>query len=303
MATTIQRDSLDRLEDKIEYLLKFVTIMSELVLLLGLAYAGFKLAHKGATPEILDQIWLVSQVLALDLSAPGLFAMAAQARERGDDRRARWAIRIAIVLIIMSILTMVEGAVTSYLPGIPKPVILYVTLFMMIIRAGAAVGYSVFRRLHKAAHTAPPIAAQAVQVAPVQPEPQLIDYEEIARHLLPLITAQRTQESEPEEVVEEAAFVDTDQMPIVNIAEYRSLQNTETEEQQVVNTPQSKITQKLSTRSASSSATPGATKSAPTAKQKAQRIARRNPGISAPELANKAGISRQYASQILKQQA
>src|SRR6266496_1853420 len=97
------RDSLDTLEDKIEYLLKFVTIISELVLLLGLAYAGFKLAHKGATPEILDQIWLVSQVLALDLSAPGLFAMAKQARDNNDPERAKWAIRIAGILITMSI--------------------------------------------------------------------------------------------------------------------------------------------------------------------------------------------------------
>lgn len=152
MATITQQQqgtSLDKLEDGIEYALKFVTIISELVLLIGLGYAGFKLAHKGPTPDILDQIWLVSQVIALDLSAPGLFAMAKQARDNGDEKRAAWATRIAVILIIMSILTMAEGAITSYLSNIPEDVTKYVTLAMMIIRGGASVGYSVFRRLQK----------------------------------------------------------------------------------------------------------------------------------------------------------
>src|SRR6266516_3040209 len=150
-------DSLDKLEDRIEYLLKFVTIISELVLLIGLGYAGFKLAHKGPTPDVLDQIWLVSQVLALDLSAPGLFAMAKQARDNNDPERAKWAIRIAGILITMSILTMAEGAVTSYIPNVPEDITRYITLAMMIIRGGAAVGYSVFRRLQKAERPTQPL--------------------------------------------------------------------------------------------------------------------------------------------------
>jgi hypothetical protein len=286
------RDSLDILEDKIEYLLKFVTIISELVLLLGLAYAGFKLAHKGPTPETLDQIWLVSQVLALDLSAPGLFAMAAQARDLGEEKRARWAIRIAIILIVMSILTMVEGAVTSYLPGIPHAAILYVTLTMMIIRGGAAVGYSVFRRLHK--------AEKYRSITPAQTVPaQQIDYQEIVRHLQPFIAQPVADVSGLTEQVQQLrATVEAlatkneptgnTEAQIVDIEDYRN-------EQQPAQQPRAKVTRKLST--------PSATKSAPTAKQKCQQIARRNPGISASELATKAGISRQYASKILAKRA
>src|SRR6266516_1578040 len=286
------RDSLDTLEDKIEYLLKFVTIISELVLLLGLAYAGFKLAHKGATPEILDQIWLVSQVLALDLSAPGLFAMAARAREQQNVERAQWAIRIAIVLIIMSILTMVEGAVTSYIPNIPDDVIRYVTLAMMIIRGSAAVGYSVFRRLHKAANVAPvSVANLAVEEVAI-----LAQLEALQQQVVQLTMQQIAPVVAPVVDMEEETCVSTEVPFIDDITAYRMRQENGAALSIEMETPRAKVTRKLSTKVSIE-------KGRETSRAKALRILKRTPEITASDLAQRAGITRQYASQILKQQA
>jgi hypothetical protein len=55
----------------------------------------------------------------------------------------------------------------------------------------------------------------------------------------------------------------------------------------------------LSTKAATKSATKPRASSGQGAKQKAQRLLKRNPELSAPELAKKAGISRQYASKII----
>src|SRR6266487_4072391 len=254
------RDSLDTLEDKIEYLLKFVTIISELVLLLGLAYAGFKLAHKGATPEILDQIWLVSQVLALDLSAPGLFAMAARAREQQNVERAKWAIRIAIVL--------------------------------MIIRGSAAVGYSVFRRLHKAANVAP------VSVAVPSPEEHAIvaQLEALQQQVVQLTMQQIAPVVAPVVDMEEETCVSTEVPFIDDITAYRMRQENGAALSIEMETPRAKVTRKLSTKVSIE-------KGRETSRAKALRILKRTPEITASDLAQRAGITRQYASQILKQQA
>lgn len=303
MATTSrQRDSLDTLEDKIEYLLKFVTIISELVLLLGLAYAGFKLAHRGPMPETLDQIWLVSQVLALDLSAPGLFAMATRAREQGNEKRAKWAIRIAIVLIIMSILTMVEGAVTSYIPNIPQVVILYVTLVMMIIRAVAAVGYSVFRRLHKAANS-PVVPAVAPSVEENAIVAQLENLQQQLLHVTAQLEAVKIapvspmseQESEPSEDQIENA----EESGIVHIEDYLSEQFGNTDSLPVVNETVNRkaITRKLHAPSKKT------TESRSNARANAAKVLKKYPGIGPSELAQRAQISKSYASKILSEMA
>jgi len=141
---------LEWLDNGIEFALKFFTKIAEIVLLIGVGYAGYKLAHRGPSNAAFDQIWIVSQILALDLSAPGLFAMAKQAQESGQVERASWARRIAIILIVMSILSMVEGAAQYFLPGISQDFITWASFLMMIARCGAAVGYSVFCRLQKA---------------------------------------------------------------------------------------------------------------------------------------------------------
>jgi hypothetical protein len=158
---------LEWLDNGIEFALKFFTKIAEIVLLIGVGYAGYKLAHRGPSNETLDQVWIVSQILALDLSAPGLFAMVKQARDSGQVERASWARRIAVILIVMSILSMVEGAVEYFLPGMSKDVITWASLLMMIARCGAAVGYSVFCRLQKA-ERATQLAIQPTQ-SPTQP--------------------------------------------------------------------------------------------------------------------------------------
>jgi hypothetical protein len=170
MATVAQQQEqaanwrdLEWLDNGIEFALKFCTIIAEVILLIGVGYAGYKLAHRGPSNEALDQVWIISQILALDLSAPGLFAMARQARENDQQERAAWARRIAIILIVMSILSMVEGAAEYYLPGMSKDFIIWASFLMVVARCGAAVGYSVFRRLHKAERPG------QVAIQPVQP--------------------------------------------------------------------------------------------------------------------------------------
>ncbi len=162
---------LEWLDNSIEFALKFFTKVAEVVLLIGVGYAGYKLAHRGPSNDLLDQVWIVSQILALDLSAPGLFAMARQARENDQHERAEWAKCIAITLIVMSILSMVEGAAEYFLPDVPKDFITWASFIMMIARCGAAVGYSVFCRLHKAERSTQ-LSIQPVQtpVHPVQVE-------------------------------------------------------------------------------------------------------------------------------------
>jgi hypothetical protein len=166
---------LEWLDNGIEFALKFFTKIAEVILLIGVGYAGYKLAHRGPSNETLDQIWIVSQILALDLSAPGLFAMAKQARDSGQVERAGWARRIAIILIVMSILSMVEGAAEYFLPGISKDFITWASFLMMIARCGAAVGYSVFCRLQKAERST------QLAIQPTSPPTSPLHDEQVAR--------------------------------------------------------------------------------------------------------------------------
>jgi hypothetical protein len=78
--------------------------------------------------------------------------------------------------------------------------------------------------------------------------------------------------------------ISTEENNVVDIAEYR-------EEQQEVQHPAQQKAPRL--------ATPRSTTGATNGKQKALRILQRHPGLSALDLARKAGISRQYASRIL----
>ncbi|SRR6266487_1467904 len=167
--------------------------------------------------------------------------------------------------------------------------------------------------------------AQAV-ITPVQPAPAAapsvpvqIDYEEIARQLMPLVAqevrqivpdttgmveqlhqlradleALTRQSAQQMEASESNTDVNSD-VHIVDIEEYRN-------EQQPAQQPRAKVTRKLSTRTPKEPKE-GATKSAPNMKQKALKVLQRNPDLEPVELARKAGISRQYASKILAERA
>ena len=154
------------LDDSIEFVLKFCTKIAEIVLLLGIGYAGYKMSQHGHSNETLDSIWIISQILALDLSAPGLFAMARQAKERQQDERATWARRLAFILIVLSMLSMVEGAAEYYFHGIDPQFIAIASFSMMIARSGAAVSYSVFCRMHKAERVSVSITPQPIVTQP-----------------------------------------------------------------------------------------------------------------------------------------
>lgn len=137
------------IDDGIEWILKACSKLAEMVLLIGIGYAGYKMTQHGNTNANIDAIWIVSQILALDLSAPGLLAMAKDAQENGETERAKWAKKIAGIMIVLSILSMVEGAAQYYFHNINGTAIDIASFSMMIARCGAAVGYSVFCRLHK----------------------------------------------------------------------------------------------------------------------------------------------------------
>lgn len=168
-STTTQKWSdLVWMDEGIEVGLRFISKLAEVVLLIGVGYAGYKIAHKGGTPPTLDEIWLVSQVLALDLSAPGMFASAKAATRAGELERAKWAKAIGISLIAMSILSMCDGAIQYYLVGlIPANIVTWSSLIMTIIRCAAAVGYSVYCRYSKVD------TEEVVSPQPVQPAQNL----------------------------------------------------------------------------------------------------------------------------------
>ncbi len=147
---------LSGMDTVIEWMLKAFMILAEVVLLVGIGYAGYKMAQHGNTNPGVDTVWIVSQIIALDLSAPGLFVMSREARERGDTSRASWATGIAVTLIVLSILSMCEGAIQVYFPLAKGWGMDALSLFLLISRCVGAVCYSVFRRLHKSGRHAPP---------------------------------------------------------------------------------------------------------------------------------------------------
>jgi 2-oxo-4-hydroxy-4-carboxy--5-ureidoimidazoline (OHCU) decarboxylase len=172
-------------------------------------------------------------------------------------------------------------------------------------------------------------------ITPAHPPPVQNDYQEIARQLLPLI-AQEVRQALPDttgmgEQLQQlrvnledvttlllppsATKSETSPSTPGNSAEYRSLQDLETEDEPFVDTreqhvvhaanerPQARITQKLSTTRAKSTAKMSTTNARVTARQKALQLLKKHPEMNATTLAKKAGITRQYASKILAEQA
>lgn len=167
------------IDDGIEWILKACSKLAEVVLLVGIGYAGYKMTQHGNTNANIDAIWIVSQILALDLSAPGLLAMAKDAQENGETERAKWAKTIAGIMIVLSIFSMIEGAAQYYFHDINAHAIDIASFSMMIARCGAAVGYSVFCRLHKSQRR-----TQLVMVAALQSQidAQLHEMEHMRQH-------------------------------------------------------------------------------------------------------------------------
>jgi hypothetical protein len=178
-------------------------------------------------------------------------------------------------------------------------------------------------------------------IVPAQPSPAQIDYQEIARQLLPtlcdelkqaipdtiniveqvsntveavyatqleqlrthleeataLLLAQYTAKSEQDSVHEEDTSEDSEQTPMVNIAEDRSDQESEQcEDTASVHNLSPKVTRKLYTKK-SSHVSPQNGRG--DARAVALRILKKYPDIGPSELAKKAQISRSYANRIL----
>jgi hypothetical protein len=177
---------------------------------------------------------------------------------------------------------------------------------------------------------AQPVITPAQPVAPAMA--QQIDYEEIVSLLLPLI-AQEVRQAVPDtngmveqlhqlradvegltqriakspETIDETEN-ETNITSVEDAKFHLKLQENETDlETETLPTPRItvKLKQERSTaKKASSVETKSETNNARgTARQKALRVIKRNPDINASELAKRARITPQYASQILKQQA
>lgn len=171
-------------------------------------------------------------------------------------------------------------------------------------------------------------------VTPIAPTPAAapVDYEEIARQLLPLVVQEVRQivpdtTSMVEQLQQLRANVEEltvsvatppaakseppdepEQENIVNLQSYRQVHDDETDlEPETGPTP--RVTVKLNQeRSAAKRSTSIETKREPvktggTAQEKALRILKKYPDINATELAKKAQITPQYASRILKKQS
>lgn len=288
---------LEWLDDHIELVLRFLTKIAEVILLIGVGYAGYKMTVQHSN-EVLDRIWIISQILALDLSAPGLFAMAKHAKDAGQQSRADWAQRIAITLVVMSILSMVEGAAEYFFRNIDNNALTICSFTMMIARCAAAVGYSVFCRLQKASRV------QADQTAQPQPSPVGADPPVPPVDLTPLLD-KITQLTDQVEKLQSERITDT----VPTLEETQNGHSTDTQidtgDDTETDTPENTNNITLLSSRRTNQRTRGDTKThtanSSDKASRAKRHIRKNPQIGATELAQKANISVTYARKLLAQ--
>src|SRR6266487_1730268 len=216
------------------------------------------------------------------------------------------------------------------------------TTSMIDLRCYAGWAYAVLETLYATTRVGKRmmegVAAQVQVVNPIaQPvlQPAIeIDYQEVARHLTPVVSDQVAQlrtelstqwttetqhlrsqledigslmltqfaaKSEPENETDDEPATEN----IVDMQSYRQVQEDETEyepDDETEMAPAPRITVKLAPerKRAKSSAKREPAKSSGTAQEKALRILKKYPDINAAELAKKAQITPQYASRILK---
>ena len=117
---------------------------SRFILLVDLGYAGYRAithttgaAHASSQGTTLDAIWLVSQILAFDLSAPGLERIAREAETRGDKKTADSTRATKWAGIVLASLTFVEMGLIQ-LNWFPEYLPVF-SFFLMVGRGVASV--------------------------------------------------------------------------------------------------------------------------------------------------------------------
>lgn len=115
--------------------------LAQLILLLAVAYAAYKVSPGHVDNTLLDQIWIIGQMIALDVSAPGLARIAKKEREAGNEDRANQLKKISKVLLWMGILTGAEVATFSFFPHIDGNIKNVVSWALMIGRVATALLY------------------------------------------------------------------------------------------------------------------------------------------------------------------
>lgn len=283
--------------------------------------------------------WLTNTILGvqavtLDIAGFGLASMAQQALASGETEAARKAKDTAYWLIALMMITVLSVSIGTLWPT-AKTYTDIADKVLILIRVAATVWYGhVLHDLRQ--HTRPMVfipeleaqlanlsqqvttmqqaltsqrinyAVLAQQIAPLLPAPEVPNYALLAdqmmtqvlhlmsekeQHMISALTALQAELHEvtvaAKEQQEEQQKSD-EESNIVDIADYQEM---ETEVQQEEQQPKQQRASQVSTNGATN------------AKQKAQRILKRTPDISASDLAKKVGVSRQYASKIIAESA
>jgi hypothetical protein len=274
----------------------------------------FEWFFEGLAIVTVPAIIICSIVIAGALSAPSAFANAA----------GQALIALAIILMNAAIEGAMLGcAVAAKRTGLKR---LYWTAIVFLVLTIATIGFAVFHvdaqwsqvllwiRCSVAlvfacvSHMSDaPSAITPAQPAPAQP----LDYAEIARQLLPTLRGEISLLSEQVvnlqavQITAQSAPVDEpEQENIVNLQSYREVHPCEpSDEPETRPTPRITVNLKPERSAAKRETTREPAKGSGTAQEKAARILKRTPEITASELAKRAGCTPQYAGRLIKKQS
>lgn len=136
-----QQREQSRIEKGTNWLIENISQLSQLILLMAVAYAAYKVSPGHVDITWLDQTWIISQMVALDVSAPGLARIARKEQEAGNADRATLLRRISKTLLVMGILTGAEVATFSFFPHFPEELRNIISWALMIGRVATALLY------------------------------------------------------------------------------------------------------------------------------------------------------------------
>lgn len=190
--------SLDWYDGAIEFLFRFVAKTSEPLLAAGIVYSAADVlskGHLGSTNATMDNLWAISQALAIE-SSGGVVLVYGLESMKAKDRVKAW------MYLLLSALLALAGGIMLFmqLAGLENQQIdspLMRGLFAL--RCVVSVGYIYlcrtkaisFRNLNKEQPAATAPSQPPTTPAPIQP-PAPLDYQQLAHELAPLLQAVRT---------------------------------------------------------------------------------------------------------------
>jgi hypothetical protein len=214
--------SLDWYDGTIEFLFRFVAKTSEPLLAAGIVYSAADVlskGHLGSTNATMDNLWAISQALAIESSGGVVLVYGLESLKAKDHVKA-W------LYLILSALLAITGGVMLFmqLAGLENQQMdspLMRGLFAL--RCVVSVGYIYlcrtkaisFRNFDKEQPAAPIAPAPPVQQA------EAIDYQRLAQELAPLLQAVRTT------IIEEvkASIAAPSPVPLIRAGESATFQN------------------------------------------------------------------------------